>query len=89
MRRPRFAPAVLAAALWTTAATAAAFAETYDSERHKFRVTTLAKGLDHPWGLAFLPNGDMLITEREGSLRLYRDGDLVRVPGVPKVAAPR
>ena len=88
MRRPRFAVALLAAAVWASA-TAAATAETYDSERHKVRVTTLAKGLDHPWGLAFLPNGDMLITEREGSLRLFRNGALEPAPiaGVPKVAA--
>jgi glucose/arabinose dehydrogenase len=34
-----------------------------------FQVQTLAKGLSHPWSLAWLPGGDMLITEREGRLR--------------------
>ena len=87
MRSP-FRLAILAVAVWGSAA-ATALAETYDSERHKFRVTTLAEGLDHPWGLAFLPDGDMLITERDGNLRLFRDGilDPTPVPGAPRVAA--
>jgi hypothetical protein len=34
-----------------------------------FQVQTLVKGLSHPWSLAWLPSGDMLITEREGRLR--------------------
>ena len=87
MRSP-FRLAILAVAVWASAA-ATALAQTYDSERHKFRLTTLAEGLDHPWGLAFLPDGDMLITERDGNLRLFRDGalDPTPVPGVPRVAA--
>lgn len=54
-----------------------------------FRVVTVVTGLSHPWGLAFLPGGDMLITERDGTLRLVRDGKLQRtpVPGVPEVRA--
>ena len=36
------------------------------------RVVTLARGLTHPWGMAFLPGGDMLITERAGRLRHRR-----------------
>jgi aldose sugar dehydrogenase len=54
-----------------------------------FRVVTVAEGLEHPWGMAFLPGGDILVTERPGRLRLVRDGDLVDepVPGVPDVAA--
>ncbi len=38
----------------------------------KVAVTTVAKGLEHPWSLAFLPDGRMLVTERPGRLR-YRD----------------
>lgn len=51
------------------------------------RVTELAKGLDHPWGLAFLPEGQMLVTERSGRLLLFdRDGKSPRpIAGVPKV----
>jgi glucose/arabinose dehydrogenase len=55
------------------------------------RVVTMASGLFHPWSLAFLPNGDILLTERNGKLRLVRDGRLDPEPiaGVPKVHAVR
>ncbi|SSW66953.1 PQQ-dependent sugar dehydrogenase [Achromobacter agilis] len=53
------------------------------------RVTIVASGLDHPWSMAFLPGGDMLITERSGSLRLLRAAGGLSKPlgGLPKVAA--
>jgi aldose sugar dehydrogenase len=53
------------------------------------RVETVAKGLAHPWGLQFLPDGRMLVTERPGRLRVVaRDGTLSPpVAGVPKVHA--
>jgi aldose sugar dehydrogenase len=59
------------------------------SERHEFLVVTVAQGLQHPWGMAFLPNGDILVTERPGQLRVIRNGALVPQPvrGVPEVAA--
>ncbi|NKB20548.1 MAG: PQQ-dependent sugar dehydrogenase [Alphaproteobacteria bacterium] len=62
-------------------------AETVNSQLHKFRVVPLAKGLEHPWSIAFLPNKDILITERAGRLRLYSDGRLDPKPiaNVPKV----
>ena len=55
------------------------------------KVTTIASGLNHPWSLAFLPNGDILVTERVGKLRLVHDGVLSPEPiaGVPKVHAVR
>jgi glucose/arabinose dehydrogenase len=37
------------------------------TQHHAVRVTPLIKGLDHPWALAFLPDGRMLVTERRGS----------------------
>lgn len=59
------------------------------SDKHDFRITTVAAELDHPWGLAFLPNGDMLVTERSGQLRIIRNGILDPKPidGVPVVYA--
>ncbi|MFV1987711.1 MAG: PQQ-dependent sugar dehydrogenase [Gemmatimonadota bacterium] len=57
------------------------------SDLHDFRVVTVAGGLDHPWSIAFLPGGDMLVTERSGQLRIVRDGVLEPDPidGVPRV----
>jgi glucose/arabinose dehydrogenase len=64
-------------------------AQSIQSEKHSFRVVEIAKGLDHPWSFAFLPDGGMLVTEREGRLRVYRDGRLNPKPvaGVPAVYA--
>jgi len=57
--------------------------------RSSVTVEVVAKGLEHPWGLAFLPDGRMLVTERPGRVRIVsRDGKLSRpLAGVPQVAA--
>jgi glucose/arabinose dehydrogenase len=49
----------------------------------------VAENLEHPWGLAWLPEGDLLITERSGRLRIVRDGvlDSTPIPGVPDIFA--
>ena len=54
-----------------------------------FEVVTFVEGLRNPWSMAFLPNGDMLVTERGGDLRIVRDGQLLSDPvaGVPPVRA--
>src|SRR5262245_21768749 len=51
---------------------------TYDTyERGTgIRVSVVTRGVSHPWSLAFLPDGDMLITERPGRLRIVRNGML-------------
>lgn len=52
-------------------------------------VDTVVSGLEHPWSMAFLPEGEMLITERPGRLRRVVDGKLDAQPiaGLPAIAA--
>jgi aldose sugar dehydrogenase len=59
------------------------------SEQATFRVVPVTTGLEHPWGMAFLPGDDVLITERPGRLRIVRAGVLDPEPiaGVPPVYA--
>jgi glucose/arabinose dehydrogenase len=89
--RPRYlacAALLLAAALALGAAPSRA--QSFTSQDHEFRVVRLVEGLDHPWGLAFLPDGRMLVTERPGRLRIVgKDHKLDPQPvsGVPAVAA--
>jgi glucose/arabinose dehydrogenase len=58
-----------------------------DSEKHAFRVETVVDGLEIPWSIAFLPDGRMLVTEKEGRLRVVDGGRLLPEPigGTPKV----
>ncbi len=60
-----------------------------DTREHVVKVVPLTDGLENPWSLAFLPNGDMLITERPGRLRIFRDGQLLPDPvsGLPEIRA--
>jgi glucose/arabinose dehydrogenase len=63
--------------------------QTFPSRQGPIRVVTVARGIEHPWGLAFLPDGRMLVTERPGRLRIVeRDGRLsAPLGGVPEVWA--
>ena len=58
------------------------------SKAHDFIVRALVSGLDHPWGMAFLPGGDVLVTERSGTLNLISDGfgKRVEIRGLPRIA---
>ena len=70
-------------------ATAAAHGQEFKTRQGQIQVVTVARGLNHPWGLAFLPDGGMLVTERPGRMRIVAaDGKLSPpLAGVPDVAA--
>ena len=59
--------------------------EIHHSDQHDFKLTIVAGGLERPWSLAFLPGGDMLVTERAGRLRIIKNGKLEPEPviGLP------
>jgi glucose/arabinose dehydrogenase len=92
-RRPARLCTALLAALLALTMRSAAFApptevQVVPGERGPLRVTTLATGLEHPWSVAFLPDGRMLVTEKPGRLRLLgRDGtvDPRPVDGLPRI----
>ncbi|MGA0805302.1 MAG: PQQ-dependent sugar dehydrogenase [Pseudohongiellaceae bacterium] len=79
-------PAALQAQNFTAAPPLPDFPVEYQSIEYNIRVDKIADGLANPWSLAFLPNGDMLVTERAGRLRLIRAGVLQEEPvaGVPE-----
>ena len=79
---------------YVLAFTVGALAVAASAQAPGYRVETVASGLEHPWSLAFLPGGRMLVTERPGRLRLIEPGPdgrpLLRpepVAGVPAVLA--
>ncbi|MBY6205375.1 PQQ-dependent sugar dehydrogenase [Halomonas denitrificans] len=63
-------------------------AETLRTEYQPIELEAVAEGLNHPWGMAFLPDGELLVTERGGRLlRVAPDGSMSEIAGVPEVAA--
>jgi glucose/arabinose dehydrogenase len=83
LRAPRWIVAVAVAL-----AAASAGAQEVQTREHKVRIATVTAGLEHPWGLAFLPDGRLLVTERPGRLRVVgKDGRLDPTPvaGLPRV----
>jgi aldose sugar dehydrogenase len=83
----RLSLSVLAAALVTSGASAKA--QLFHSSAGDLAMHTAANGLDHPWAIAFLPDGRMLVTERPGRMRIIgKDGRLSpALGGVPQVFA--
>jgi glucose/arabinose dehydrogenase len=78
---------VIAAGLLTMCSVASA--QTFKSSAGDLKVETVVGGLAHPWALAFLPDGRMLVTERPGRMRIViADGKLLQpLQGVPRVFA--
>ena len=67
----------------------ACHAATGSDDNKPYRVEVLTDELSHPWSMAFLPDGNILISERAGRLRLFRDGKLLEQPvrGLPEIEA--
>ena len=68
------------------------FAQDFDSgvvktNEHSFTVSTFSDGFEIPWGMAFLPNNDLLVSDRSGKLyRVSNDGkENTEIDGVPEV----
>src|SRR5690554_2121319 len=80
------AATALAASL---ASPALAASQEVETEKVKISVETVASGLEHPWALAFLPDGNFLVTERPGRLRIVTSKGEVKKPiaDVPEVDA--
>ena len=89
MQRPFRIPLIAFAVAAASAAQSQAVEGTHQTEDGEIDVTVMAEGLDHPWALAFLPNGSALVTEKAGQLRLMApDGTLSEpIAGVPEVDA--
>ena len=86
----RTATALVAGVLLMFASmTVVAQERTVESKDGSIKVETIADGLDEPWGMAFLPDGRLLVTEKGGTLRIVaKDGTISDpVKGVPKVIA--
>ncbi|MEO0412217.1 MAG: PQQ-dependent sugar dehydrogenase [Pseudomonadota bacterium] len=81
--------AVIAAASPAAMAQAPGFADAAPASVSAQPIEALATGLGVPWSIAFLPGGDMVVAEREGTLRVIRGDVLLNAPvgGVPKVKA--
>jgi len=58
-----------------------------ETEAMTFHIDTLADGLQNPWGMEFLPDGRILIAERPGRLRIWKDGSLLneQIEGLPDI----
>ncbi len=56
-----------------------------NTQYQRVRVTSVAQNLEHPWAVAFKPDGSMLVTERTGSLKHIKDGSATEISGLPEI----
>lgn len=79
---------ILATLIVALYATFTRFVSVVSAAEKPYRVVTVAEGLEHPWGLTFLPDGRMLVTERPGRLRIVSADGKVSPPveGLPPIA---
>jgi aldose sugar dehydrogenase len=80
---------IVLALLLILGASRMAAAETFDTEKGKISVQSIAEGLSHPWAIDFLPDGNMIVTERQGKMRIVTKAGGLGEPlsGVPDVDA--
>jgi len=80
--------ALIAVAVFLVLSNGQIGAQTIRSQEHTFRVVQLVSGLEHPWGLSFLPDGRILLTERPGRLRIVRASRIAPKPSsdLPRTA---
>ena len=76
-RNRRLALASASVALFTPAFAAE---DVVDTEKAQIRVETVADGLEHPWAIAFLPDGNFLVTQNAGTMRIVRPDGVVLGP---------
>ena len=77
---------ILTAFAFASVSTFAAAAE-FQTSAGTVQTTIIADGLRNPWGMQFLPDGAILVTEREGALRIVKDGQIGGpLPGLPEIA---
>ncbi len=86
---PRFALRLAPLLIVAASSIACAAEDATPAEQARVRLVTVAEGLEHPWGIAFLPDGRALVTERPGRLRIVaQDGKVgPALEGVPTVDA--
>jgi len=61
--------------------------EVMDPEWNAYEIETVVDGFDIPWGLAILPDGSMLITEKSGDLVHFKNGQKTNIKGLPEIWA--
>lgn len=54
-------------------------------ENADYTVETIIDGMKIPWGMTFLPDGSLLITEKEGEMILFKDGEKTKIEGLPEI----